>query len=142
MSQTVHLLCGVPGSGKTWVANKLTTSSHNEARFMYIPHDEHQVDQYYLYLVQAAKRGTVPVLAEAPFRVSVLIEELERFGLEVKTYYITDDESVIKARYEARSHKPFPKQHSSNLARYNARQWDVRGTSDQILNHLKGLIHG
>lgn len=130
MAQTIHLLCGVPGSGKTWVGTQLS-------KFNWVPHDDHDVSKYHTELIRAAKTSTKPVLAEAPFRISTLIKQLEGAGLKVKTYYITAPEKVIRDRYQKRSKKPFPKQHSTNLRRYDSKQWDVRGTSGQIFDELK-----
>lgn len=130
MSQTIHMICGVPGSGKTWVATQLN-------QFDYIAHDNHPVATYHSALIRAANTSTRPILAEAPFRISVLIDQIRAAGIKVVTYYITDDESKIKLQYEQRDHKPFPKQHTTNLHKYNQRAWDYKGYPAQILEILK-----
>lgn len=127
----IHLLCGVPGSGKTWVAKQLSQFNH-------LPHDDYPVAIYHSHLIRAA-RETKPVLAEAPFRISILIEQLREHNIPVKTYYITDAEHLIKKRYEARDQKPYPKQHSTNLKKYDLRDWDFKGTPEQILNILRSV---
>lgn len=132
MSQIVYMICGVPGSGKTWVAKQLP-------QFNYVPHDDHRVDAYHNALIVAATVSNQPVLAEAPFRISVLIDQLQAQGIKVITYYITDHEMKIKLQYERRDNKVFPKQHITNLKRYNQRSWDHRGTAQEILNLLRGV---
>lgn len=130
MAQTIHLLCGVPGSGKTWVATQLS-------KFNWVPHDDHDVDKYHNEIIREAKRSDKPILAEAPFRISTLIGQLKNAGFKVKTYYVTAPEKVVRDRYQKRSKKPFPKQHATNLRRYDSKKWDVRGTSTQIFDELK-----
>lgn len=130
--QVVHLLCGVPGSGKTWIARQLP-------QFTYIPHDDYPVANYAQALVNASQTSTKPILAEAPFRISILIDQIRMRNIKVITYYIQEPEQTIRQRYEQRDLKPFPKQHQSNLNRYNQRPWDHRGTSQLILNLLKSI---
>lgn len=128
--QTIHLLCGVPGSGKTWIAKQLNS-------FNYIPHDDFPVSDYHEYLLAAAKRMSRPVLGEAPFRISILIDKIKAQNVPVKTYYISEPEHLIKQRYEKRDLKPWPKQHATNLQKYNQRQWDTKGSAQEILNLLR-----
>lgn len=128
----MHLICAVPGSGKTWICKQLD-------QFSYIPHDEYPVDRYHVKLIEAAQWSKKPILAEAPFRCSVLIEQLKEKEISVKTYHI--DEPLVRVidQYEKRMKKRFPKQHMSNYYRYRDREWDHRGTSEQILSILKAV---
>jgi hypothetical protein len=126
----VHLICGVPGAGKSWVASKLEGFDHR-------PHDSYPVKEYGQQLINASRDTHKPVLAEAPFRIGDLVAEMMCSGVDVITYYISEPEHVIKQRYENRMGKPFSKQHSSNLRRYDEREWDYRGTSQEILNILQ-----
>ena len=127
---TVHLICGVPGAGKTWVAKQLP-------EFTYVPHDDYPVNVYHKHLEQAAKDSLKPVLGEAPFRISVLVHQLTSKGISVITYYIDEPDDTVQARYESRMNKPFPKQHQTNLQRYKSRDWHFRGTAEEILEILK-----
>jgi hypothetical protein len=124
-------LCGVPGSGKTWIATKLRD------KFMYIPHDEYPVGSYYEAIGIAATMSSRPILAEAPFRISILIQQPHKLGLTVITHYLRLSPNVIISRYEARDRKPFPKQHLTNLVKYNKRDWDSSGSPEEILEYLR-----
>jgi gluconate kinase len=128
----VYLLCGVPGSGKTWVAQQLNN-------FVWVPHDKYKVDEYHEKILDEAQKTDKPILAEAPFRISVLVDQLREAGQEVKTYYITAPQQIIRQRYESRMKKPFPKQHQTNLKRYDERKWDFAGTSGEILDKLRQI---
>lgn len=130
--QPIYLLCGVPGSGKTWVATQLN-------QFSYVPHDKYPVADYHKHLLASARHSNKPVLGEAPFRISVLVDHLKDQGAEVKTYYISEPEIVVKSRYEARDKKDIPKQHLTNLKRYNEREWDVKGNAHSILSALRNI---
>lgn len=134
MKQPIYLVCGVPGSGKTWVCSKLKDN------FKYIPHDSYAVGGYAYALKKAASTSDKPILGEAPFRISVLIHELEDSGLDVRTYFILEHERVIKMRYESRENKPIPKQHLTRVKTVRDRSIDYGdyvGTSDEILALLK-----
>jgi adenylate kinase family enzyme len=45
----IYLLCGVPGSGKTWVAQQLNN-------FVWVPHDKYKVDEYHEKILEEAKK--------------------------------------------------------------------------------------
>lgn len=145
----IYLLCGVPGSGKTWIARQLTE------KFDWVPHDDFEVDQYWKALIRAAKHISSrsnegkPVLGEAPFRISILIEQLRGNGAEVKPYFILEDEKVIRTRYETRERnnprlekRKIPAQHLRRIpvVRERAHFMGIAsGTSDQILKILGDL---
>ena len=135
--QPIHLICGVPGSGKTWVAKQCTD------KYEWVPHDDHAVAEYYKALIQLAKWGDKPVLGEAPFRVSVLVDQLKALGAYVEEHWIIEPLDVTKQRYEQRMSKPFPKQHYSNLMRYeeHTRGHRYRGTSEEVLKNLRNYEH-
>jgi hypothetical protein len=130
----VHLLVGVPGSGKSWVAKQIKDA------YNYVQHDTCPVNQY-AHLLQRESQdrdGNKPILAEAPFRASILLEELRYLGVPVKTYHLNETEPKVRVRYEMREGHPIPKQHITNLHKYAKRQWDNSGTSEEILAKLKG----
>lgn len=58
--QTVYLICGVPGSGKTWVCE------HLKDKFNYIPHDEYLKDHARV-ICEAAKVVKRSIITECPF---------------------------------------------------------------------------
>lgn len=102
-----------------------------------MPHDDYKVNEYHSHLIASSKYEAQDILAEAPFRISVLIGQLTEAGVPVITYYIDLPYHIIKERYEKRSSKPFPKQHSTNLERYRQRPWDNKGSSEEILKLLR-----
>src|ERR1700743_73430 len=131
--KTVYLVCGVPGSGKTWLCEQVAD------KLDFLAHDDFPVSDYHKAIKRLAEFSDKPVLAEAPFRVSVLADQLRAEGVEVKEYWVIESDAVTKARYEQRMGKPFPNQHSSNLRRYEERTrgLSTRGTSSQVLEMLR-----
>ena len=136
MPREVHLLVGVPGSGKSWVAERVGDG------FEHIAHDEHAARDYARVLAERARAGGKPILAEAPFRVGVLQAMLTAHRVPVKSYYLDVDQETAKRQYEARTGKAFPEQHARNLERYAMRDWDHRGSADAMLEKLKGVCNG
>lgn len=134
MLQTVHLLCGVPGSGKTWIARKF------ENKFTYVPHDRYEVAAYKTAVLSAARVSSKPVLAECPFRMSILKAELEQMGIRVVWYFIRESEETIAMRYALRTGEAIPKQHLSNYRRLlnDPRSWFV-GSQNEIMAMLKSV---
>lgn len=128
--QPVILICGVPGSGKTHVAKKLP-----KHHFKYVPHDDYPRENYHKVLTLQSEISQKPVVGEAPFRVTELVEKLEDAGVPVEQYWIVEDEATTKKRYETREKKPIPKQHLKNRVRYDERTKGskTRGTSDEVL---------
>lgn len=132
----VYLLIGVPCSGKTYVAKQLTD------KYEWVPHDAYHVEDYANALNYAVYAFGKPVLAEAPFRASVLVEQLQRKGIKVVECYITAPIATLEQRYEERKGLPYPKQFYTNLARYNERyaEIEIKGTSDEVLKLLKERV--
>lgn len=131
----VYLLIGVPCSGKTWVADALQKANS----WLWVEHDAYHVEDYWKAVWYAAGAAGTPVIAEAPFRASVLKEQLEKKGVKVVECYITAPEALLEQRYEARKGLAYPKAFRTNLAKYNARYKDltIRGTSSEVLQLLK-----
>ena len=131
---TVHLLCGVPGSGKSSVAKTLTDA------FQYVPHDAIKDRRLYAgKLLEADQSGDKPVLGEAPFGIQALVDQLKAGGANVVTHYLSEPTAVVAKRYVTRSGRPFRQQHADNKARYDAREWDHRGTPDEIQASLHDI---
>ena len=131
----VYLVCGVPGSGKTWVCNQLTES------FTYVPHDDDLKSPHRRAMLKArlycAER--IP-LTDCPFAERELRLSLEAFGFIVKPYFIIEHPDICAARYFTREGKQLAK---SSLTRavtilQRAREWNAPcGTSEEILALLK-----
>ncbi len=79
--QTVYLLCGVSGVGKTWICEQV------KDYFEWIPQDDHFDDQVDVTL-RAAKSGVKPVLTECPFGERITREQLERKGAKVIPVFV------------------------------------------------------
>lgn len=134
----VILICGVPGSGKTWVAKQLMDLG------TYVPHDLYAIDRYPSVLVGIAKNNNKPIIAEAPFRVSVIQKVLYEKGIRVSSYLINEPAQIVKQRYENRDKKPIPRQHLTNRLRYLStdRNWVAIGSSTEILEIIKRKLKG
>lgn len=134
MTKVVHLLCGVPGSGKTRIATQFRD------KFAYVPHDEYPVPEYKNAIISAAKKSTKPVLAECPFRMSILKDELKQAGLTVFWYFIREPEEMIAMWYAQREGEVIPRRHLSNYRRYlaDSRDWIV-GSQKLIIALLKSV---
>lgn len=132
MKPTVYLICGVPGSGKTWVAKQLRD------QFTYVPYDDHR--KAGIVSALKAKRGLSPLVTECPFGESELKAELEKAGFDVRPYFITEDTETIQARYEDREGKPLDQRAvtRSKTIGARAREWGApSGTSAQVLKMLQ-----
>jgi dephospho-CoA kinase len=133
--QKIYLVCGVPGSGKTWVCNQL------KDKFDYINHDNYKKN-YALILKSAASYSKKPILADCPFAERALRDELVKSGYKVIPVFIIEDPSVSKQRYETRDKKPYPQSFltRAKTIENRAKEWDAfAGTSKQVLEHLKNI---
>lgn len=92
MSQKVYIVCGPSGIGKTWVCEQL------KDQYEYVPHDIHDVKEYPDALEEAANTSQKPVVGEAPFRTSVLVNELRQRGIKCEAIYIVEPEHVWESR--------------------------------------------
>ncbi len=135
MIQKVYLICGVPGSGKTWVCEQL------KYKFDYLPHDEH-FENFESAILMKAQKALKPVITECPFAERKIRERLEAWGVEVIPVFVVESAEVTRARFELRENKPFSK---ANMTRTSsivgrAMEWSATyGTSTQILAYLRGL---
>lgn len=128
----VYLICGVPGSGKTWVSKQL---AH---KFEYIPHDMHYKDHAKV-IAQKSESLERPIITECPFAERELRAVLTASGLEVKPYFVVEHPDVAKARYESRENKPFPKNNYTRASSISKRadEWQApKGTSQEVLELL------
>lgn len=139
--QPVYLVIGCPGSGKSWVCDKL------KSQFHYVHHDLY-IDMtgpvYVSEIIKAAVSSDKPVLAEAPFSVSKTKDPIEAMGIKVIPVFIHEDPDVISDRYQAREKKPIPRGHLTRQKTYEqrAKLWgSFSGTSSEVLEHLKGKSH-
>ncbi len=131
---TVYLICGVSGSGKSWVCQKL------KDKFNYIPHD----DYIHGDLVGALYRADLkkPLITECPFGERALRENLEDAGLIVKPFFIFEAPYIIEQRFRSREGKAPLKSVMTRALSIKDRidEWNVpHGTSDQIYCMLRDI---
>lgn len=131
----LYLLCGVSGSGKSYVCNRM---AH---KFTYVSHDLYK-DTLIDAVVNASKRTEKALLVDCPFGETKLREDLTAQGFDVIPLFIIESPEIVSKRYFAREKKPITK---SALTRAStivnrADEWKaLKGTSDQMLNILLSL---
>lgn len=134
--QTIYLICGVPGSGKTWVCNQLTD------KFTYIANDDFIGSDPIKEAYRASRSSEKPVLFDCPFGERLVRDNLINKGCQVIPVFVIEDPQTTKKRYESREGKPFPSQHLTRSMSIGARaeQWRAKsGTSEEILQYLRGI---
>lgn len=153
---TVYLVCGVSGSGKSWVCRQLSD------KFKYIPHDrcwyhpdakpaegldpkwgpKGSKSTHVETIVKEAKDSDKPIITEVPFAERQVREELEKAGLKVKAVFVIEDPDIIQKRYAEREKKALHKAAVTRATsiKDRAREWkSFMGKSDEVLRYLKGL---
>lgn len=145
MIQTIHMVCGVPGSGKSWVCEQLTQ------QFTYVKHDDHirkgplatsATNALVSAVIAAATKGK-PVLVDCPFAERELRSKLEAVGLTVVPYFIIEPTEIVKSRYERREGRPLPQPSvtRSVTIQERAHEWRaIWGSSEVILARLRAVV--
>jgi hypothetical protein len=131
----VYLICGVPGSGKSWVCEQLRD------KFEYVEHDL-TVSNHPERIIKAASLSLMPVLADCPFAERELRDILVTAGIEIIPLFIVENPDVVAARYLSRSGKTIRKEHLTRASSIGQRalEWQAPyGTSEQILGLLRAL---
>lgn len=134
----IFLVCGVPGSGKTWVLKHFTNVIHYDAHFS-TPRLE-----YAKRIVKQYKDTTSFVVADCPLGISEIMNELLRSKVPVTLCAIIEAPEVVTLRYFQREGKSIPKQHLSRIKTIVDRciQYKgVRGTSQQILEYIQTQLN-
>jgi hypothetical protein len=133
--QPCYLICGVSGSGKSWVCRQLVD------KFCYIPHDEHYNDH-----VQVIKRACLtsdkPIITECPFGERVLKGSIEVIGIRVIPYFVVERPEIVAKRYYEREKKLLPQNALTRASTIiqRAQEWNAPyGTSKEILEKLKAI---
>lgn len=136
----LYILVGTPGSGKTWVMDRLGDKYHT------IHHDDPAngglkgESGYIETIVKAVKTSDKTVVAEKPFSLSKLKDPLEALGIKVKPIFILETPETTTKRYEDREGKSIPKGHLTRIDTYRQRAKDLKafsGTSEEVLDFLK-----
>jgi uridine kinase len=140
MIQTVHMVCGVPGSGKSWVCEQLTE------KFTYVRHDDFiKAERDLLAAIISAATKDKPVLMDCPFGERELKQKIEALGLKVKPWFIVEPTEIVKSRYLKRTGKALPQASVTRSASIinRANEWQaVRGPSSDIFRALSQLCEG
>lgn len=132
----IYLVCGVPGSGKTWVCNQLQND------FIYVAHDDFIKLDYVAALSNATDGAHKPLLAECPFGERELREKLQAVGFKVIPVFVVETPETVRVRYQARTGKPATQAMITRAISIGqrAREWGAyAGKSEQVLNHLRML---
>ncbi len=135
--QSVYLVCGVSGSGKTYACKQVADKFH------YIAHDEHYKD-HLAVVVKAAKTADKPIVTECPFGERVLREELEKAGVKVIPVFVIEPAHVVAKRYLDREKKMLPQNAWTRATTIlnRAIEWKAfHGKSDEVASHLKLLAY-
>ena len=132
MNHIVYLVCGVPGSGKTWVCEQL------RHKFNYVAHDDHLKDLVGAILRSSAS-SSAPTITECPFAEREMRIKLTMHGFQVRPIFIVEDPDTVRSRYMAREGR---EPHRGALTRADsigarAREWQAPyGTSTEMLAYL------
>lgn len=128
----IYLVCGVSGSGKTWVCKQLTS------KFAYVPHDENY-DNIYAAITRAMNSTKLPIITEVPFGERPMRDNLERVGHIVIPVFVIENPDLIAERYIMREGKPIQKSAYTRAHTIidRAREWNAfHGTSKEVLKYL------
>lgn len=143
MTKELVLLCGVPGSGKTWVID------HIKPKYVHLDHDAiakftksavmaRTLTEHALKLVNSPKH----IILDCPFSERVIREHLLAEDFKVTPVFIVEHPDTIVARYYHREGRPAT---PATLTRARtiadrANEWKaMMGTSNEVLEYLKSL---
>lgn len=135
----VILLCGVPGSGKSWVISQL----HD--KYLHVNHDAIPGNPKNALARQCriAAQGNKDVIIDCPFAERELRDELIAQGLRVVPMFIVEPPNLVAKRYAQREGKPASQ---STLTRAltiidRANEWNAKMcTSTAMLLYLRELL--
>jgi gluconate kinase len=164
MMQSVVVVAGVSGCGKSWACRQVAD------KYWYVPHDrcwqvpgQRGWDPKHIWaadmgdasryqpgaksnhlevLIEAAKVATKPVLTECPHGERVLREGLEAAGIRVIPIFVVEPPQVVAMRYMKREGKPIPKAALTRATTIVARadEWGAfKGSSGEVLEYLRGM---
>ena len=123
----VYLLCGVSGSGKSWVANQLTG-------FTYIPYDQTPKKQ----VVDAIKKAQSPILFDPPVLISTFIRKNDKI-FDFRVVVIMGDFLQVKQQIIDRGGKITPGLYRrwKRMKQISATYGTFTGDSTEALKYLR-----
>lgn len=133
LNKTLFLLCGVPGSGKTWVIGQV------KDKYTHISHDIFTRAQL-VFLARTSDKW--PIIIDCPFAEREFRDQLLDASLNVIPIFIVEEPDIVRARYESREKKPVAANVLTRALTIQNRaiEWNAKyGTSSEILAHLKSL---
>jgi hypothetical protein len=133
----IYLLCGVPASGKSWVAEQLKDV------FEYLPHDSMTRTKLVSSCIDLSRLTNKPILVDCPFNERALREILEKHELNVTPIFIVEAPEVIQARYLEREGKlpPMNVLTRATTIMNKVIEWQAYyGTSDEVLRYLRSKV--
>lgn len=128
----IILICGVPGSGKTWVCEQLADS------YRYVPQSDH-FKNHFETLVKTARTPGETIITEVPFGERDLRDKLLAADLTVRVVFVVESIEVLVDRYYHREKRPLSQSSITRADHINQRalEWNCfAGTSQQVLDHL------
>lgn len=133
--KTAYLLIGVPGSGKSWVADKIKT------RCTYLANDDYIGKDYLAAIGRKINEEPGPFLVEATFSISKIKDPLENAGIKVVPIFIVEHPQTLANRWDERSTPQSAR--GGHLTRqetykFRANAWNAfSGNSSEVLNYLE-----
>jgi hypothetical protein len=133
--KTVYLLIGVPGSGKSWVADKV------KSRCTYIANDDYIGKDYIGNVCRKISEEEGPFLVEATFSISRIKEPLENAGHKVIPIFIIEHPQTLTNRWDERGTTQGAR--GGHLTRqetykFRANAWNAfSGNSSEVLNYIE-----
>lgn len=131
----IVLLCGVPGSGKTWVIDQL-----DQDNYFHIPHDKFSHEKIVRYALQIQCDLNIKrIIIDCPFAERSLRQKLEDQHLTVIPVFIVETPETIRIRYMNREGH-LPSQNILTRAETimdKVLEWKAYyGTSKEVLDYL------
>jgi putative protein kinase ArgK-like GTPase of G3E family len=130
----VTVVVGVPGSGKSWVCERLKEGYH------YLPHDAYSTKGRAAYVRDIGDAATLTsgrgrVLCETPFSVEDVTGPLQRRGHEVEVVVVYATPATLRTR--GQGDEGSLRRQDTYMRRAASRGW-FSGDSAAVLDHLKG----
>lgn len=129
---TVYMVCGVSGSGKSWVCNQLID------KFYYVSYDSTPKNKHLRSIIE--NPTDKPVLYDPPIKISTFIKR-NSHQFDIRPIFIIEDEITIRARLKARGGN-WTESAANRMRAIDARtkKYGVfSGTSCQVLEYLRSL---
>ena len=133
----VYLICGVPGSGKTWVCESL------KGLATYVPIDRYHESALMPTLEKTSNASDTSIVLDCPFGERLLRGRLEAAGFTVRPFFIVEPVHVVQERYYQREGRYLGKAHVTRATTIldRALEWQAPyGTSEEILCLLKAAL--